>query len=291
MGPFLPGLIGMGASALACALVLILARLAGGRTGGRWGLPLGLGIGYALGHAGASEWLTSGELPSIPPLNATDWLPWLALAAMVLGLLESLWPSPAWARWENRLLLVGATLWLLIGPLYQSLWEPAQWKGAVWVCGLGAGILVFWGLLEGLSGRRGRAMLLPLAVLAGGTAAALVLSRFLVLGECGMGLAAALGAAWLVSRWWVELSPAGGGVPVVGVLLAGLILGGFFYAELPASSAILLALAPLALLVDRIGPVARWPGWAGGLARLAAVLVPVGAAVALAAMAAPGLEG
>jgi hypothetical protein len=291
MGPFLPGLIGMGASAVSCVVVLILARLAGGRTGGRWGLPLALGIGYALGHAGASEWLTSGELPPIPPLNATDWLPWLALVAMIVGLVEALWPSPAWARWENRLLLTVATLWLLIGPIYRSLWEPEQWKGAVWVCGLGAGILVFWGVLEGLSCRRGRGMLLPLAVLAGGTAAALVLSRFLVLGECAIGLAGALGAAWLVSRWWVELSPSGGGVPVVALLLAGLILGGFFYAELPAPSALLLAVAPLALLVDRLGPVARWPGWAAGLARFVAVLVPVGAAVALAAMNAPGPEG
>src|SRR5258707_6863226 len=98
MNLVLPGLIGMGASALVCGAVLIVARLigGGGQGGGRWGVPIGLGVAYALGHAGAVEWLSAGELPPMPPLNATDWLPWLALAAMVLGLLETGWPSPGW---------------------------------------------------------------------------------------------------------------------------------------------------------------------------------------------------
>jgi hypothetical protein len=206
---------------------------------------------------------------------------------MVLGLLETAWPSPWWARWENRAMLTGATLWLVLGPLFQSLWEPEPRQGVAWMIGLGVGMLAFWGTLEALSARRGRGMLLPMAVLAGGTAAVLVLSRVLVLGECAMTLAAALGVAWLVARWRTDLTLAVGGVPVVTVVLAGLILGGRFYGEMPRASALLLALAPLAVLIDRVGPIRRWPGWASSVARVTAVLVPVAVAAAVAVATAP----
>jgi hypothetical protein len=61
-------------------------------------------------------------------------------------------------------------------------------------------------------------------------------------------------------------------VAVVSTVQSGLILGGLFYAETPWASALLLGVAPLAVVVDRLGPVRRWPAWAAGLVRAAAVL-------------------
>jgi hypothetical protein len=206
---------------------------------------------------------------------------------MVLGVLETAWPSPGWARWENRLLLAGAMSWLILGPLFQSIWEPEPRIGAAWIIGLAAATLALWGCLEGLACGRGRGLLLPMALVAGGTAAVLVLSRSLVLGECALGLTSALGVAWVVSRWRTSLTLAAGGVPIVVLVLAGLIFGGLFYAEVPKASGGLLALSPLAVLIDRIGPIARWRPWASSLAALLAVLVPVAAAAVLAAVMAP----
>jgi hypothetical protein len=285
-----PGLIGLAWSATTAAVVLVasglIGRLARGRPGGRWGPALALGTSYALGHAAIQGWIAAHERPPFPPLDAPDWLPWLALAAMGLGLLEVAWPGPAWSRWENRLLLTGGMLWLLLNSQFQARWATNA-EGVRWLVGLGAGVLAFWGVLEALADRLGGALPLPLLIQAGGTAAVELLSGSLAQAEFAAVLAAALGLTWVASWFGPALSLSRGAVPVVAVALSGLILSGYFFAFVPAASALLLAAAPLALYVDRIGPIRRLSPWKASLVRALTILVPVAAAVAVAFAKAP----
>ena len=64
------------------------------------------------------------------------------------------------------------------------------------------------------------------------------------------------------------------------------------YKEVFTHSALLLASSPLAILVDRIGPIRRLSPWKAAIVRAFAMIVPVGAAVAIALALSPSpMEG
>ena len=288
-----PALIGMALAAIAALLATLLAAVLGrGRSAGNWGVPPALGLGYVLAHAAVREWLKP-EWPPFPPLDVIDWVPWLALGAMVLGLLEVLAPGPAWTRWENRLLLSALTLTLLLRPLMTSSWEPRD--GALILAGLGAGLMAFWGLLEHQSARLGRGVIPPLIVLALGTSGVLLLlTHSLALAGLGLGLTAGLIACGLAVLARPGCSLARGGVPVVAVVLAALVVTArhYTYPELHYVAAIALAVAPAFLWADRIGPLRRLRPWQAAVVDTLAMLIPVGVAAATTLLTTPpAMEG
>lgn len=283
------------ASAFA-ALAAFLARKGEAQAGPRWGLTMGLGLGYVAGHAAVREWLNAprlreawaaleawsaegGGFPAFPG-DVTDWLPWLASAATVFGVLDGWKPSPWWAKWENRLLLTGLTLWLLLAPLFGGTWEPGQ--GVRWLLGLGLGMLAMWSVLDARAEPLGGSMPLVLLVMAIALAVSLGLSGSFVFGALGGVLAATLGGAWLVSWAAPRMTLSRGAIPLFVVLYSGLVLCGLFYAELPKISGLALALAPLASFADRIGPVSRLSKGRVASIRTAALLVPLAVAVGMA---------
>jgi hypothetical protein len=272
--------------ALVAALTAVLAGWAGHRVGmagsGSSAVALALGAGELTAH------LVNAR-PAFPPIDVTDRIPWLVLAALLLGLCESIRPSPAWARWENRLLLVLLTLGLVLGPVLGPGWPTRA--DLARQGGLALILLAAWLNLEGLAARRTTAVLGPaLLVVAVGAGAALLLAGSLVLSQIGLGLAAALGAVWLVSCGLPALSLSRGGVPVLVATLSALLIGGQVYAFLPRSSALLLAAAPLAAWVASVGPSRRLPSWQAALIGAAATLVPTAIALGLAISASPSYE-
>jgi hypothetical protein len=227
--------------------------------------------------------------PAFPPIEVTDRIPWLVALAMLLGVCESVRPSPGWARWENRLLLTLLTLGLILGPVLGADWPTrsalARQGGLVLV------VLTAWANLEALAARRSTAVLGPaLLVVVACVAVALMLSGVIVLGQLAGGLAAALAVTWIVSWWLPDRSLGRGGVPVLVATVAALLIEGHVYAGLPASSAYLLAAAPLAAWVGSVGPMRRLSGWQAGLLNTIATLVPAAVAVGLAIAASPGYE-
>ncbi len=282
MSLLIPILIACGISAGVCLVVATLARVFGGPEGRAVAfLPFALAIGYAAGHAWLRGWVRPALVP-IPPIDAYDWIPWLALAAMILGGLDSVRPCPGWARWENRLLLTALTLWLLLRPLLEGTWSTQE--AAQWMSGLGLLALAVWGVLDFQAKRLGRKAVLPLIVWTSATALCMQFCHITTLAQLGFVLVAGLAGFWIVSLWWPGLTLARGAVPVLLVVVNGLILFGRFYAypELPVPTAIGLAIAPLSLAVDSVPPLrnAR-PLWTA-LLRLLALLVPVGVAVGFA---------
>ncbi|MBI1923763.1 hypothetical protein HYR99_05885 [Candidatus Poribacteria bacterium] len=244
-------------------------------TGGAWAGGLALGAGYIVGHAGVIGW------PPFPPVEATQWLVYLAIAASAVGLLEARWGRSTWVRWGVRLLLLGMTLWLLLRPMLKHNWGPGE--AVAWLAGLGIALLLFWGGLDALVKRlSGVSLPLTLLIVAAGGSVVLGLSGSLLLGQLEGALAAALGVSLVVAWWRPAMSLARSALPVVTVLLAGLWMAGYFYAQVPAASALLLAVAPMAAWVGQIPSMRRAAPWQVNLARAAGVLIPVLLAVLLA---------
>lgn len=74
--------------------------------------------------------------------------------------------------------------------------------------------------------------------------------------------------------------------PAVSVLLGLLLVSGYFFAELPGPSAILLAGAPILALI----PTGRLSAWPSAALRIVLVSLPVVAGVILALRASPPLD-
>jgi hypothetical protein len=140
-------------------------------------------------------------------------------------------------------------------------------------------------ILDMLVRRSATAIEVPafLLIICAGTFGALMLSGSVLLGQ----FAAVLGAAVLGSLVLTARKAALGRriVPVFTLLLVALLLSGYFFAELPASSAALIAFAPaLALLPIRMLALPAF------LVRAALVSVPILVALFLAFRSSPALS-
>jgi hypothetical protein len=219
-----------------------------------WPAALAVGAGYATSHAfirGAPEAL---------PADATQLLFHFAIAGALLGIAEGL-ELPVAARWGARAVLSAAVPWLLLRGLEEHTWESTK-EAMLWYAGLGFGLFSVWAVLEWRARQvQGGPQPLVFCLVAGGGAVALAAGRSGVLGQMAGALAAALGPLVLLAFLEPKRS-ARGAIPVFVLVLAALAMSGHFFAELPASSALLLLIAPLAA-------VRRW--WLGATVALALV--------------------
>ncbi len=277
-------LLGMALPAVVSGTVLLAAwRRRTPLVGGTWSGAIALSIGYVAGHIGVAG------LPPFPPTEATQWLAYLALAGMGLGLVDTLYQkNPAWLRWGLRLLLAGAVVWLLLRPVFEHTWGPA--KGIVWMVALGVTLLAFWGQLEALAERQpGAGLPLLLLIVTAASSAILLVSGSALLGQLCGALTAVIGASLVVAWRAPTFSLSRGAPPVVSVLLGGLWLNGYFYAEAPLTSLLLMALSPTAVWVGQTERVQRLAPWQANLVRVGAVLIPAALAVIVAVQASPPL--
>lgn len=233
--------------------------------------PLALGGGYIAGHFYITGWV------SFPPADTTNWLPYLALtAAVCAALFHSL------ARAPLRFLLFGliclGALRLLLQPKFRYGWSAAE--GWMWVACL-ALVIVALAIALGLLSRRALATgewLAILLIVSVGSAGALMLSGSILLGQFATVLTAAvIGVLMCFFRGTTTGAEI---APVFSLLLGALLASGYFFAALPASSALLLAFAPGLALIPLRRP----------LGRVALVSLPTVAALFLAFRASPPLD-
>ena len=118
--------------------------------------------------------------------------------------------------------------------------------------------------------------------LCGGTFGALALSGSLLLGQFAAILA---GTVFGGALFFAKRKGNRGLVPVFALLLGTLLLSGYFFAELPIASAVLIAFAPVLALIPT-GKLA----WAAFPVRIALVSVPILLALLLAFQASPPLD-
>jgi hypothetical protein len=280
---FALALYGVALPALAAAgwYVVTRARLRAG--GAAWVAALALLSAYVVGHVGLLG------RPPFPPREAAHWTLWVACVAGALSLAEAASPPrlEGALRWALRAAVAAGGLYGMLAVLIEHSWGP--WAGALGVAGSTGAALVGWAALERSFVARPGHPATPwwaLSSIAAGAALALALTGSLSLGQLAGALAAGLGvtaAAALILRS-PRFVPAAGPVPVW--ILTGLLTAGVCFSSLPWSSALLLALAPATLLVIPPAPGSR----SRELWRAAGILLPVGAAVLVAASSASSYE-
>jgi hypothetical protein len=173
---------------------------------------------------------------------------------------------------------------LLLKPKFQFGWSLTE--GYTWVACLAAAMVLVAIILDALARRPAMALEIPafLLIICAGTFGALMLSGSVLLGQFAAVLGAAVFGSLVFAARKVALGR--GIVPVFSLLLVTLLLSGYFFAELPASSAALIAFAPAIALV----PI-RMPSKliAFGI-RAALVSVPILVALVLAFRSSPPLS-
>jgi hypothetical protein len=203
--------------------------------------PLAIGLAYLSGHLMITGWAP------FPPSDTTNWLPYFALAAAVLGASCGVLAIKAWARVLIFALVSAGALRLLLKPKFQYGWSFAE--GWLWVACLMCALVLLAVILDVLARRTATALEMPafLLIVSAGTFGGLMLSGSMLLGQFAAVLAAALLGTLVFTIRKVNLGR--GIVPVFSLLLVALLVSGYFFAELPAASALLLAFASALALV------------------------------------------
>ncbi|HWM25691.1 MAG TPA: hypothetical protein VNP98_12785 [Chthoniobacterales bacterium] len=240
--------------------------------------PLAVGVAYLAGHLVITGWM------SFPPADTTNWLPYFALAAAVLGAFCAVVPITNWARVIIFALVSTGALRLLLKPKFQYGWSPGE--GWAWVACLGCAIVLVAVILDALARRPETAVEMPvfLLIVCAGTSGALMLSGSMLLGQFASVLAAAVLGTLVFTAGKIALGR--GIVPVFSLLMGTLLVSGHFFAELPAASAGLLAFAPI-LALSYVGRSNKL--LALGI-RAAFVSIPVAVALVLAFRSSPPLD-
>jgi len=240
--------------------------------------PVALGLAYLSGHL-----VITGRV-TFPPADTTNWLPYFALAAAVLGASCALVAIKPWARVLIFATVSVGALTLLLKPKFQYGWSVGE--GSLWVAGLVSVFVLLAVILDALGRRTATATEMPafLLVTCAGAFGALMVSGSILLGQ----FAAVLGAAVLGSLVFAvgKVALGRGIVPVFSLLMGALLVCGYFFADLPLTSAIMLALAPAFALI----PIGQPGKFLAFVIRFALVSVPVVVALVAAFRASPPLS-
>ena len=268
-------------AAVGGVIFFILARCRW-KSANRCPAAIAIGAGYIAGHALAAGWAP------FPPHSATHWLFWFAVIGSIAAAADSIVRPKGTIRFVLWATICTIACRFILQPKFSYAWSAAE--GWLWVVAFAVGLVVLTCFLDRIERRPfGPATLFSVTTVLGtGTCVALMLSGSLLLGQLACVLTAIAATCFsLIIAGTTPVPPTGAVVPL-SLVCSGLWLSGFFYAELPAASAVLLAVAPsLGLLpVGRKGQ-SRWLELA---CRTGLVALPVVVAVVLAFQASPPLE-
>ena len=204
------------------------------------------------------------------------------MIAGVVAAAERWWGAIPWSRWPVMIALTFGLAWFELRSL--RLYEWSANEAAAWLGGLVVLTTIAWDQLDRLAKRRpGPSTPAALWIVTTGAAVSFVLSKSAFIGQLSGALSAVFGAAVVLALWGRELPLNRGAVSVFVLVFSGLLWQGKFFSHLPTATAILLLLAPLGLWASEFGAPTNRKPWKIRLAKTAAVLVPVGIAVGIAA--------
>ena len=266
------------AAAVAASLLFVFARW--WKSASRCAGAIAIGAGYVAGHVLAAGW------SPFPPRHATQWLFWFVVIGVIAAVADALVRPKATVRLVIWAIMCTIACRLILQPKFTYGWSAAEGWLRVFV--IAFGVVVLTCCLDLIEHRPfGTAMLFSIAtVLSGGTCIALMLSGSLLLGQLAC-ILTAIAPTCLIVALAGPFHPSGAAAPL-SLVCAGLWLSGFFYAELSAASALLLALAPAMALLP-LGKESH-PRSRVLACRIVFVAVPVAIAVVLALHASPPLD-
>ena len=241
-----------------------------------WLIAAALGVGYIVGYLGLEG------LPVFPPKLGTHWLFYLAILGLIVA---RFWHRAVWGPIAQIAISIIIPR-LLLTSTFKHTWGPIE--GIIWWVCLAVVIFIIWHLVEQSFSALPAGASSPFVYfgLSGGTALILALSGSLRLAQhCGI-LVTLFAASWILTlglqRDRKRFVFPRGASSVVTLLLIGIWMNGYFFAEVPAMSAILLGIAPLLAQVGRTKAVQGLGGRRSTLAQIAAVALPVVIAIGIA---------
>jgi hypothetical protein len=251
------------------AIVVAAARLLAESSPLRRAAPM---IALALGYVAAQ--VAAVGAPSFPPADTTQGLFYLAIASAAVG--AAMIGAAAWVRPIATLAIVGTMLATTLHPLIRHQWSTGRTVAVT--LALAAGSIALWWSYAALAARlQVAAVRASWIAVFGATGLLLVFARTALLGQLAASVAVALLAVTIAAPPSARApisrpgSPGGGGdqsgaaqpaaLAFLAPMLHAFLLNGVLYAELGATAAVVLALAPLAaasaLVLDRRRPIAR----------------------------------
>lgn len=254
--------IGMLLPAIVCGLLFVtyvyLLNRDKQRRQFQWLVAAALGIGYIIGH------IALEGKPNFIPKESIHWLVYFTLLAI---LTSTYWDSSRWINHITQLIYSIAIPRLLLDSYFRYTWEPIN--AVIWWICLTIGIYIFWNVVLQSFSTLPSGASVPFVYLgiSGGTALITALSGTIVIALHAGIIAALFAAIWILAiilKRRVELAGEfsmqvfpNSVSPVVTFLFVGVWINGYFYAEVPSVSAILLLLAPTLALVGRINAIQR----------------------------------
>ncbi len=268
---------GIAFPAILALVAMLIGRFAqrSPRDAAPWAAPLALAGGFIVALIG----ITGNA--HLRPHVAQEWLAWAGVASVAVSIFGTIKPRARFIAWVLSIAVLAATVWLVAGRRQHAMGHDAFYT-LLAIAG-GAGV-VWWIAIEALAVRvRGGTMPLLLSGVAGASALVLANSGTMQLGQIEGGVAIVLLVLALLGMWLKQVSLAGGGVLAAAVIVLGLLLCGYLYAEVKWIDMALLAIAPLFAWAGELPGVRSRPPWQRFFVRFVLVLIVVSIAAVPAA--------
>ncbi len=222
----------------------------------QWLIAAALGIVYIIGHIGLE-----GELILIPR-ESRHWIFYLAIVSIGSS---AYWHLSKYRGLISQLLYSILIPRILLDSYYQHSWDT--FEGVVWWLCLALTILFFFRIVQQSFDTLPSNATIPFVYLgiSGGTVLIVALSGSILLALHSSILFAFFVVQWILTIFLPKMmrfdskdnfiSLQKGVTPVLAILLVSIWLNGYFYAEMPAASGILLVIAPLFSQVTRLSVI------------------------------------
>ena len=241
-----------------------------------WLIAAALGVGYIVGYLGIEG------VPVFPPRLGAQWLCYLVAIGLIVA---RFWHVAVWGPIAQIAISIIIPR-LLLTSTFKHTWGPIE--GIIWWVCLAVVIFIFWHIVEGSfralpAGASGPFIYCGLF---GGTALVLALSGSLRLAQHAGILVALFAASWIITlvlqRDRKRFVFPRGTSPILTFLLIGIWMNGYFFAEVPTASAILLLIALFFVYVGRIEVIQGLSVRRSLLVQIAGIALPVVIAIGIA---------
>ena len=215
------------------------------------------------------------------PHVAQEWLTWAGVTSVIVAIFGMLKPRSRFVMWVLSIATILATAWVVTERRHTAMGDQAFYTMLATVAGAG---VVWWIAMEALA-LRVRGITLPFLLSGVAGAGALVLGNngAQQFAEIEGGVAVLLLVIALLGLWLKHLSLGGGGVLACAVIVLGLLVCGYLYADVKWIDVALVAIAALFAWGGELPGIRSRPAWQRFGVRFVLVVIVVSIAAVPAA--------